>query len=363
MIFLSLIGAGYLILFFLKVYYLGIYFIPVDIKTLSLTPHLNISIVIACKNEIQNLPSLTKSLLELNYPRDCFEIIIVNDNSNNYTTDLLTEFASVKENIKIISANTKKYPAKKGAIDIGISNARYNYILVTDADCSVEKDWILCTESAFRGGADVLFGIAPYYSVSEFPGNFFCYEQFYNSVTSFTAALYGNPYTAAARSFGFKKEVYYSIGGFDNMQNSLSGDDDLLILEALKIEKVVIPIPYSLSGRVFSHPPAEFTSYLKQKSRHTKASHFYPAKEKILLYIYHLTNSALLLSVFIVHIHFAFIVFPILKILGDVLIAGLFAKKFNYQFRFLNLLFYTFFLELIAPVHFINSVLKKDQWK
>ncbi len=359
---LILFGAVYLLELLFKLYHLGFYFIPIDLKTISIKPHLNISIIVACKNESQKLPSLFNSLLTLNYPADSFEIIVVNDGSDNATTDLLMKFALENNNVKIISAKNKKYPAKKGAIDIGISNARYNYLMITDADCSVEKDWLLCAESTFRGGADLIFGIAPYYATTRFPKSFFCYEQFYNSITSFTAALSGNPYTAAARSFGYTKDLYNFVGKFDNIQNSLSGDDDLLLLEAQRKGRNIRPIPFSYSGRVFSASPESFKSYLKQKRRHTKASHFYPIKYKLLLTLHHLMNTLLLLSVFLTYQNIIFIIFPFIKISGDLLISKLFANKFDYQFSGWKLIFYVILYELLIPVHIVNSYIAKDRW-
>lgn len=51
------------------------------------------SICIAFRNESENLPALLKSLKALNYPKDLFEIILVNDYSTDNSIEIITDFS------------------------------------------------------------------------------------------------------------------------------------------------------------------------------------------------------------------------------------------------------------------------------
>ena len=90
----------------------------------------NISIIIAAKNEERNLPSLLDAILQLDYPQENFEIIIVDDNSTDGTFQKTKELAEQFANLVTIKAQGKKYEGKRGALEIGIQSSKYDYILM-----------------------------------------------------------------------------------------------------------------------------------------------------------------------------------------------------------------------------------------
>ncbi len=93
------------------------------------------SLIIAAKNEEQNIYSLIDSLEKLNYPNENFEVIFVDDNSTDKTAELIQSRISNKNNYTLITADNKTIAGKKGALKIGIENAKNNFIVITDADC------------------------------------------------------------------------------------------------------------------------------------------------------------------------------------------------------------------------------------
>ena len=123
---------------------------------------LNISIVISAKNEANKISSLLTSLKNVDYPMNNFEIILIDDYSTDQTLCKATEFKNDIPNLKVIPAQNKKYPGKKGALDVGISCAANDYILITDADCIVSSGWLKKYSEQFGQGYDVLFGNAPF---------------------------------------------------------------------------------------------------------------------------------------------------------------------------------------------------------
>lgn len=92
-----------------------------------------VSIVVPIKNRGNFLPSLIKNLQDLNYPK--YEIIIVDDGSTDNTKDLLK-----KSQIKSILLTKSVGSAK--ARNLGIKQAKYEIIALTDSDCFVSKNWL-----------------------------------------------------------------------------------------------------------------------------------------------------------------------------------------------------------------------------
>src|ERR1035437_3837244 len=124
--------------------------------------NLQISIIIAGKNEERNLPGLLDSLKVVNYPISDFEIVFVDDNSTDNTLFIAMEKQKELPNLRVIQATNKKYPGKKGALAQGIIESRYDYILITDSDCIVGKEWLNSYAKKFYEGYDFLFGNAPF---------------------------------------------------------------------------------------------------------------------------------------------------------------------------------------------------------
>lgn len=105
----------------------------------------NISIIIAVRNEEYSIKSLIQSILENNISENNYEIIIVDDHSEDQTTSQALSF----EKTRVFSL-PDGYRGKKQAILFGLQHAIYNNILVSDGDCVVGKDWVSMHLSALQ---------------------------------------------------------------------------------------------------------------------------------------------------------------------------------------------------------------------
>src|ERR1039458_5812456 len=114
----------------------------------------------------------------------------------------------------------------------------------------------------------------------------------------FIASKLHLPYSAAARNFGFRKSSFYKIKGYENIQETLSGDDDLLIREAVKNKMRIEYIP-NKDAAVYSASKETLKEYLIQRTRHTKTSIYYLPVHKIILGGWHIINLAALFSLFL----------------------------------------------------------------
>jgi cellulose synthase/poly-beta-1,6-N-acetylglucosamine synthase-like glycosyltransferase len=320
------------------------------------------SIIIAAKNEEKNLPFLFDSLKKLNYPADLFEIIIVDDSSYDNTPVLLKDFVESFDNIKSLKAVNKKFPGKKGALEIGIVNAVYPFIIITDADCRPQKNWLKSFEKNFLSGNEIVLGAAPLNYNGKIVSKISAFENLKNSILSFAAADAGFPYTAAARSFGFTKKAYEKLNGYSNTIETLSGDDDLIIREAVK-KNLKIGTITSADAFVFSDAKENLNEYLKQKSRHTKTSLYYLPKHQALLAAWHLTNLFFLISPFLIFFNFYFIFLFVIKFAGDFVYIKSLQKKFGYHFKNVEIIYLNIFYEIFLVIHFLNALFTKDKWK
>ena len=324
---------------------------------------LNFSIVIAAKNESNNLRSLISSLKSLHYPEDKFEIVIVDDESDDDTYSLAQKLCADLRNCYIIKAADKKFEGKRGALDIGIQNSNNPYILITDADCSPEKDWLkICSKKFSEEGYDLILGIAPFYQTGNLVNKISCYENFRNSILAFAAVNLGVAYTASSRNFGFKKEAFQKIGGYKNTTDTISGDDDLLLREAVR-HKLKIGTITSPGSFVYSHSRTSFKDYFSQRARHTQTSPHYLLKQRLFLATWHSLNIIFLLSPVLISMSIIFIIPFGIKILFDVTVCKVQQKKFRYKFSIIESIYLQFIYEMFLIIHIIRSKTTTIKWK
>ena len=116
---------------------------------LIVSPQTNISVIIAVRNEENNIKPLLDSLCLQSYPTDLFEIIIVDDHSEDDTWNLLNNYPAGNRRISFIkladhiNKEDSIVSHKKKAIETGISQATGTLIVTTDADCLFHPDWLL----------------------------------------------------------------------------------------------------------------------------------------------------------------------------------------------------------------------------
>ncbi|PJA98028.1 MAG: hypothetical protein CO128_09470 [Ignavibacteriales bacterium CG_4_9_14_3_um_filter_30_11] len=323
---------------------------------------LKFSIVIAIKNEEKNIPPLIISLRKLFYQKDFFEVIFVDDNSTDNSYQLISESIKEEENIKLFKVNEKKYPGKKGALAFGIEKSFNPYIIITDGDCLPQKNWLISFATKFSQSYDVVFGASPNIKNNSLINKISCFENLRSAILTFSAATFGNAYSAIARSFGFTKNIYEEIGGYEKTTETLSGDDDLFIRQAVK-SKAKIGCFIESNSLVFTNSVSNFKEYLKQKARHTSTSAYYLPKHKIFLGFWHLTNLLYLFSPLLMFTDINFGIFFILKIFADLWITNSMQKLLNYNLNFIEIFYLQLIYEILLILNFINSKIFRITWK
>ncbi len=321
-----------------------------------------LSIVVAAKNEAANINSLINSIKNNDYSFENFELIIIDDKSTDETFQVAEKALRAFSNFNIYKVKEKKHKGKRGALDYGIRLAANPYILITDADCKPGKNWLKAMADKFLSGCDFVIGVAPFIQRNKLINKIACYENFKNSLLAFTAARMGLPYTASARNFGFRKDAFVSIGGFSNTTQSISGDDDLLLREAIKNNLNICTLR-SQNAFVYSETKNSFKEYFRQRARHTQASFYYTLKQKLFLAIWHFLNLLFFFSPVLLFVNKAFIIPFIVKILFDAAIAVRFQSKFGYKFKLIDIAYLQFFYEIFLIIHFFNAKFSKVKWK
>lgn len=197
--------------------------------------HSSISIVIAARNELHNLPNLLGSLARLDYPPELFEIIVVNDHSIDGSREYLNT-QTICPGMKVIHLyhDTAPLVGKKAALQQGIDAARHDILAFTDADCLVPSTWLSEINRSMDRETDYLLS----YSVMKCSpeGTEFRLKNFERSIyyALASAGLYFHiPFTSSACNMVYRKSLFMKSGGFDTIAQLRSGDDDLLLMKMM----------------------------------------------------------------------------------------------------------------------------------
>ena len=98
-----------------------------------------VSIIMPCYNEEKTIGNAIESLLELDYPKDMIEIIIVDDKSKDNSVEIARGYEKKYKNVRVI-VNERNSGGAAEPTNIGVRAAKYDYVAVTDADSTPSKD-------------------------------------------------------------------------------------------------------------------------------------------------------------------------------------------------------------------------------
>lgn len=279
-----------IILFFYFYFFLRFSFLK--IKTSSFDQP--ISIIVCAKNELENLKSNLPLILKQNY--HTFEVIVVNDQSIDGTSFFLEDLAKKNKHLVVVDIDSfvTHSPGKKFALTLGIKTAKFEHLLLTDADCAPSsKSWAGRMVSNFNH-ADIVLGYGSYEKKRGLLNKIIRFDTFNVAQQYLSFALARQTYMGVGRNLAYKKSLFFKNKGFASHIHVASGDDDLFIQEISRDKKVAIEV--SEHAHTISDVTQDWKDWIYQKRRHLSTAPYYRYRFKILLGIYPLSQLLFLLS-------------------------------------------------------------------
>lgn len=245
-----------------------------------------LSVIICAKDEANNLTRFLPGALVQKYPTT-HEVIVVNDNSTDESKYILEEFQRTFKHLEIIELKQKAQliPGKKFPLSMGIKSAKYEIVLLTDADCFPASDqWMKMMQEKYHDGIDIVLGYSPFQKTKGLLNKLVRWEGFMTAVQYFSYACRGMAYMGVGRNLSYKKSVFFEKKGFSSFNNLPGGDDDLFINKAATKSNVAI----SLEPETFTVtiPPSTWNQWKSQKERHYSTSRYYKPIHKFFLGLY-----------------------------------------------------------------------------
>jgi len=330
------------------------------------------TVIVPFRNEAENLPALLNSIAELNYQASLFEIILVNDHSEDLSKDIVTKFITTSTlNIKLIENERQSNSPKKDAISSAIKISNYDWIITTDADCVLPKYWLDSFDAFIQqNDAKMVVGPVTYHKVNGFLKHFQLLD--FLSLTGSTIAGFGigKPFLCNGANLAYKASFFNSMNGFEGNDTIASGDDIFLMEKALKTDKNSVRYLKSTHAIVQTIPQPDFKSLLSQRIRWAnKTSNYNNNFAKLVGLMVLLANSVIVIGFVLMVLglfHFkTFTYLFLLKLLIDFLLiyktSVFFSKEQALKYYLPSSLLYPFFSVYVAVVGSFSSYKWKDR--
>lgn len=198
-------------------------------------PQTHFSVIIPARNEEAGIRACLLSVLEQDYPTALWELIVINDHSTDGTESIIRSLQKEYPNLKLLNLaeviqeeNINAY--KKKAIETAIARSEGDWIVTTDADCTVTPKWLGLLDAYIRQN-DSVFIAAPvmFFNRNSFLDKFQLLD--FMSLQGITAAAVSAGYHTMCNgaNIAYQKAAFYAVGQFRGIDHLASGDDMLLM--------------------------------------------------------------------------------------------------------------------------------------
>jgi len=196
----------------------------------STSSSLTFSVVLPVRNEEANIADLIADLQRQNYPHSWFEVILVDDGSEDETIDLAqSAFAKTDLSFQILELSERKLTGKKQAITYGVESARNEIILCTDGDCRLPATWIEAYAQLYEASGCQMVAGPVRMKGETFFTNLQAVE-FGGLIGIGAASLQsGNPGMCNGANLSYRKKIFQEVGGYEGNTQIASGDDEFLL--------------------------------------------------------------------------------------------------------------------------------------
>ena len=267
-----------------------------------------VTVILAAHNESYNLSQYLQALLSQDYP--LYEVIVVDDGSEDSTRDVVERYMTSDPRLKMsfVPYGARVRSTKKLAITLAAKAAKYDYLLLTDADCVPESShWISEMMSGFepstlkngvnralaaensQHSTDIVLGFGAYFMHKSHLNRLVQFDTLFNGLHYLGAALCGHPYMGVGRNLAYKKSLFFESGGFSHLMTTRAGDDDLFVNHVATRTNTSVVI--SRESLTWSPSKRTFKEWWQQKRRHLSVSPQYRTSTKCRLAFEPLTRG------------------------------------------------------------------------
>ena len=247
-----------------------------------------VSVIVYMKNQEALLHNFLPKLIEQNYPD--FELILVNNASYDNTLDILEQYETEHDNIKIVDVvnNEAFWGSKKYALTLGIKKASHKKLLfITPIVAELSKNWISETSGLFSEQNEIIIGYNNYQKVKGFASRLMRYSRLQSCIQNFGIGSYGKPYRAWQNNLGFTSTLFYENNGYSSHMNVAVETENLFLKEAATAKNITIT---TSKDSITYNQSLSFANWFKSGKDRLFSSKYFSAGVKFNLGLFFITQ-------------------------------------------------------------------------
>jgi cellulose synthase/poly-beta-1,6-N-acetylglucosamine synthase-like glycosyltransferase len=264
----------FLFIFFTIIYaakILYFYFGLFKLKQNDIQKKYSVTVLVPARNEEKNIVNCLNSLINQNYPRDKLQIVVIDDDSNDKTAQIVRGYFGKYNFVQLI--HLEKCPPnispKKRALQVGIEASEGEIIFSIDADCTVDSGWISGMITNFSNEVGMVTGYVLF--DKQFENTFFHKIQSLEFLGLTSAGMgsigSGDPIIANGANLAFRRQAFFDAEGYQNENHIISGDDDLLLQNIVKKTSWQVRACIDPQTFVKTKPVSNLNEFLNQRIR------------------------------------------------------------------------------------------------
>lgn len=236
-----------------------------DFTSKTHSPKQGFSVIIPFRNEANNLPSLLESITKLQYPTALYEVLLINDDSEDDSVTCIESFIERYQlpNIKVLNNIRTSDSPKKDAIQTAIKIATHSWIVTTDADCIVPALWLNTLNTFIQENNSKLVAgpVTLPLKIASFLNAFEQMDTLSLAGATIGGFGIGKPFLCNGAHLAYEKAAFIAVGGFQGNSHIASGDDHFMLekfsvaypkqVHYLKSKQAIITTTFQESWRSF----------------------------------------------------------------------------------------------------------------
>jgi poly-beta-1,6-N-acetyl-D-glucosamine synthase len=234
-----------------------------------------ISVIIPFRNESENIIANLTSLENQNYPDDQFEVIYVDDTSEDDSLNKLQKNIT-RKNINVITfhGDDSYIASKKKAVNYGIENSHGDIIVTTDADCIHDKNWLKAMTNTFDESTALVAGPVKFIEDTSTFSKIQSLEFTGLIITGAGLIGIGSPIICNGANLSYRKKIFKMVKGFSGNLSLSSGEDEFLMQNIYKRTKSKIKFCWNKEAVVKTNPSRSLSEFYHQRKRWASKSIF-----------------------------------------------------------------------------------------
>jgi cellulose synthase/poly-beta-1,6-N-acetylglucosamine synthase-like glycosyltransferase len=277
-----------------------------------------VSVIIPARNEEKNISHCLADLSRQSYPVDRYEILVVDDDSQDHTAQIVHTFAGVR--YYALEFVPEGWSPKKAALACGIQHSRGAIILTTDADSRLPQRWIESMVSRFETDVAAVASWVLLPNSERLLTRLEQLDMLALQTVGAGAMGHGAPFLANGANWGYRRAAFDAVQGFSGHETTASGDDDLLLQKIHRHGSgrcVFVDHPESC---VITTPCSCWREFFMQRRRWASKTSMYPIAIRLLEFFIFLYFFSLLLLPLLLSARPSWVLFLLCKFLCDLVL-------------------------------------------